>query len=219
MGRKLLSELLGTFGLVFTGCGAIVVNQVSGGAIGHLGICTIFGLVVMAMVYAFGDVSGAHINPAVTIAFWVSKRFPGKEVLPYVLAQIVGAALASAVLLYLFPLDTTSLGSTFVSGEVLQSFVFEVVITFILMLTIIMVATGSKEVGTLAGIAIGAIVAVLALLAGPITGASMNPARSLGPALVSGNLQNVWVYIAAPILGALLAVPVSNVIKGPDNSN
>mgnify|MGYP000595600425 CR=1 FL=1 len=215
MARKLLAELFGTFALVFTGCGAIVVNEISGGAVGHLGICTIFGLIVMAVVYSFGDVSGAHINPAVTIAFWLSGRFPLKEVGPYVVAQVLGAIAASALTLYLFPADSTYLGSTSISDTVMQGFVFEVVITFLLMLIIIMVATGSKEVGTLAGIAIGAAVAVLALLAGPITGASMNPARSLGPALVSGNLEHIWLYIVAPILGAALAVPVSNVIKGP----
>lgn len=206
---------MGTFALVFTGCGAIVVNEVSGGVVGHLGICTIFGLIVMSVVYSFGDVSGAHINPAVTIAFWLSGRFPLKEVGPYIIAQVIGAVAASALTLYLFPADTTYLGSTLVSDTPIQAFVFEMVITFLLMLIIIMVATGSKEVGTLAGIAIGAAVAVLALLAGPITGASMNPARSLGPALVSGHLEHIWVYIAAPILGAALAVPVSNVIKGP----
>ena len=215
MARKLLAELFGTFALVFTGCGAIVVNEISGGAVGHLGICTIFGLIVMAVVYSFGDVSGAHINPAVTIAFWLSGRFPLKEVGPYVVAQVLGAIAASALTLYLFPADSTYLGSTSISDTVMQGFVFEVVITFLLMLIIIMVAPGSKEVGTLAGIAIGAAVAVLALLAGPITGASMNPARSLGPALVSGNLEHIWLYIVAPILGAALAVPVSNVIKGP----
>lgn len=215
MARKLLAELIGTFALVFAGCGAIVVNEVSGGALGHLGICTIFGLIVMAVVYSFGDVSGAHINPAVTIAFWLSGRFPVKEVAPYIVAQVLGAIGASALTLFLFPDDSTYLGTTLVSDTVTQAFVFEGVITFLLMLIIIMVATGSKEVGTLAGIAIGAAVAVLALLAGPITGASMNPARSLGPALVSGHLEHIWVYIAAPILGAALAVPVSNVIKGP----
>jgi aquaporin Z len=215
MRRKLLAEVLGTFGLVLTGCGAIVVNQVSDGAIGHLGICTIFGLIVMAMVYSFGDVSGAHINPAVTIAFWLSGRFPLKEVGPYVAAQCMGSVLACVLIYFLFPEDSTYLGSTLVAGTVGQAFLFEVVITFLLMLIIIMVATGSKEVGTLAGIAIGAAVAVLALLAGPITGASMNPARSLGPALVSGHLENLWVYVAAPILGAALAVPVSNLVKGP----
>ena len=214
MTRKLFSEVLGTFGLVFAGCGAIVVNDITGGVIGHLGICTVFGLVVMAMVYSFGDVSGAHINPAVTIAFWLSGRFPLKDIAPYVMAQIIGSTAACALLWYLFPDDGTFLGATLVSGTVMQSFVLEVAITFLLMLIIIMVATGSKEVGTLAGIAIGAAVAVLALVAGPISGASMNPARSLGPALVSGNMEHVWLYIAAPIIGAALAVPVSNVIKG-----
>lgn len=215
MKRKLLAEILGTFGLVFAGCGAVVVNDVTGGAVGHLAICTVFGLVVMAIVYAFGDVSGAHINPAVTIAFWVSGRFPFKEVLPYVGAQVLGSMAACGLLWYLFPEDSTHLGATLVSGTIMQSFVLEVVITFLLMLIIIMVATGSKEVGTLAGIAIGAAVAVLALMGGPISGASMNPARSLGPALVSGNLEHIWLYIVAPIIGALLAVPVSNFIKGP----
>jgi aquaporin NIP len=215
MTRKLLAEILGTFGLVFTGCGAVVVNGATDGAVGHLAICTVFGLVVMAIVYAFGDVSGAHINPAVTIAFWVSGRFPFKEVLPYIGAQVLGSTAACALLWYLFPEDSTYLGATLVSGTIMQSFVLEVVITFLLMLIIIMVATGSKEVGTLAGIAIGAAVAVLALMGGPISGASMNPARSLGPALVSGNLEHIWLYIAAPIMGAVLAVPVSNFIKGP----
>jgi aquaporin NIP len=215
MARKFLSEILGTFGLIFTGCGAIVVNDVTGGAIGHLGICTVFGLVVMAMVYSFGDVSGAHINPAVTIAFWISGRFPLKEVGPYIVAQIIGSTAACALLWYLFPDESTFLGATLVSGSIVQSFVLEVAITFLLMLIIIMVATGSKEVGTLAGIAIGAAVAVLALVGGPISGASMNPARSLGPALVSGNLEHIWLYIVAPIIGAALAVPISNLIKGP----
>ena len=214
MTRKILAEVLGTFGLVFTGCGAIVVNDITGGAIGHLGICTVFGLVVMAMVYSFGDVSGAHINPAVTISFWLAGRFPLKEVAPYVIAQTVGSTMACALLWYLFPADSTFLGATFVSDTVMQSFVLEIAITFLLMLIIIMVATGSKEVGTLAGIAIGAAVAVLALVGGPISGASMNPARSLGPALVSGNLEHIWLYVVAPIIGAALAVPVSNVIKG-----
>ena len=214
MTRKILAEVLGTFGLVFTGCGAIVVNDITGGAIGHLGICTVFGLVVMAMVYSFGDVSGAHINPAVTISFWLAGRFPLKEVAPYVIAQIIGSTMACALLWYLFPADSTFLGATLVSDTVMQSFVLEIAITFLLMLIIIMVATGSKEVGTLAGIAIGAAVAVLALVGGPISGASMNPARSLGPALVSGNLEHIWLYVVAPIIGAALAVPVSNVIKG-----
>lgn len=215
MTRKLLAEVLGTFGLIFTGCGAIVVNDVTGGVVGHLAICTVFGLIVMAVVYAFGDVSGAHINPAVTIAFWISGRFPMKEVVPYILAQSVGSILACVLLRLMFPNESTYLGATLVSDTIPQAFLMEVVITFLLMLIIIMVATGSKEVGTLAGIAIGATVALLALVGGPITGASMNPARSLGPALVSGHLENLWLYITAPIIGAVLAVPVSTFIKGP----
>jgi aquaporin Z len=214
MTRKLLAELLGTFTLVFTGCGAIVVNELYGGAVTHVGICALFGLVVLSVVYAFGDVSGAHINPAVTVAFWASGRFPAKEVLPYVTMQVVGSVAASALLCLLFP-DSEFLGATRVSGSLWQSFLLELVITYLLMLIIIMVATGSKEVGTLAGIAIGSAVAVLALLAGPVSGASMNPARSLGPALVSGHLNDVWVYLLAPTLGALLAVPTSNLLKGP----
>ena len=213
MTRKLFAELLGTFGLVFAGCGAVVVNDITGGAVGHLGICTVFGLVVMAMVYSFGDVSGAHINPAVTVAFWLSGRFPLKEVGPYIIAQCIGSIVACALLWYLFPDDGTYLGTTLVSGTIMQSFVLEVIITFLLMLIIIMVATGSKEVGTLAGIAIGAAVTLLALVGGPISGASMNPARSLGPALISGHLENIWLYFVAPIIGAALAVPVSNVLK------
>lgn len=216
MTRKLLSEFLGTFGLVFTGCGAVVVNDLTGGVIGHLGICTVFGLVVMTMVYSFGDVSGAHINPAVTIAFWLSGRFPLKEVGPFIVAQCVGSTAACVLLWYLFPTNEYY-GATLVSDTIMQSFVLEVVITFLLMLIIIMVATGSKEVGTLAGIAIGAAVTLLALVGGPISGASMNPARSLGPALVSGHLENLWLYFVAPIMGAALAVPVSNVLKSGES--
>ncbi|MDP6908154.1 MAG: MIP family channel protein [Flavobacteriales bacterium] len=216
MMRKVLSELLGTFGLVFTGCGAVVVNDLTGGVIGHLGINVVFGLAVMTMVYSFGDVSGAHINPAVTIAFWLSGRFPLKEVAPYVVAQCIGAIAASALLLFLFP-GNEYYGATLVSDTIMQSFVLEVVITFLLMLIIIMVATGSKEVGTLAGIAIGAAVSLLALVGGPISGASMNPARSLGPALISGHLENLWLYVVAPIIGAALAVPVSHVLKNGED--
>lgn len=213
MTKKLVAELIGTFGLVFAGCGAVVINEVSGGAITHFGISAIFGLIVTAMIYAFGDVSGAHINPAVTIAFWLSGRFALKQVGPYILAQFAGAIGACTLLSFLFPTDTTFLGATLVSDTVMQTFVIELVITFMLMLVIIMVATGSKEVGTLAGISIGATVAVFAMLTGPITGGSMNPARSLGPALISGNLTHLWVYFVAPIIGAALAVPVSNILK------
>ncbi|MCZ2342646.1 MAG: MIP family channel protein [Bacteroidales bacterium] len=204
--KKYVAEAIGTFALVFAGTGAIVVNDVSQGAISHAGIALTFGLVVMAMIYAIGDVSGAHINPAVTIAFWVAKRFDGREVVPYIVAQLLGAFAASGVLRVLF-LEHDTLGATLPAGPWWQSFVFEVLLTFILMFVILNVSTGAKEKGIMAGAAIGGVVAFEAMFAGPICGASMNPARSIAPALMSSNLQHMWLYVVAPVLGALLAVP------------
>ncbi|HEX8833012.1 MAG TPA: MIP family channel protein, partial [Abditibacteriaceae bacterium] len=203
--KKLYAEAFGTFALVFAGTGAIVTNAVSGGAVTHVGIALTFGLIVMAMIYALGEVSGAHFNPAVTLGFWAAKRFPGKEVLPYIVSQCLGAIAASALLRFLFAAHPT-LGATLPSGPVAQSFVLEIVLTCFLMFVILGVSTGAKEKGITAGIAIGATVALEALFAGPICGASMNPARSLAPALVSGNLQHLWVYLLAPVVGALVAV-------------
>jgi aquaporin NIP len=211
--KQYTSELIGTFALVFFGTGAIMVNEISGGAIGHLGIAVAFGLVVLAVIYGFGEISGAHINPAVTIAFWVSGRFPKNKVLFYILAQLVGAILASIVLRILFP-ESITMGETLPLGTNWQSFALEFILTYFLMLVIINVSTGSKETGTMAGIAIGAVVFLEALVAGPICGASMNPARSIAPALISGNIQNLWLYIAAPILGAFLAVLSCKYLKG-----
>lgn len=210
--RKYVAEGIGTFALVFAGTGAIIVNHVSNGAITHVGIALTFGLVVMAMIYAVGDVSGAHINPAVTIGFWVAGKFDRGQIVPFVVVQLIGAFLASGVLRLLFP-DHTTLGATLPSGTWYQSFVFEVLLTFLLMFVILNVATGSKEKGIMAGAAIGGVVAFEAMFAGPICGASMNPARSLAPALVSGNLQFSWLYVVAPILGSLLAVPCWMCIK------
>lgn len=210
--KKYAAEAIGTFSLVFAGTGAIVINDVSQQAISHVGIALTFGLVVMAMIYAIGDVSGAHINPAVTIAFWVAKRFDGKQVAPYIAAQLLGAFAASGVLRVLF-LDHTTLGATLPSGAWWQSFVFEVLLTFILMFVILNVSTGAKEKGIMAGAAIGGVVAFEAMFAGPICGASMNPARSLAPAVVSMNTQHMWLYVVAPILGALLAVPGCHCIQ------
>lgn len=204
--KKYLAEAIGTFSLVFAGTGAIIVNDVSQGTIAHVGIALTFGLVVMAMIYSIGDVSGAHINPAVTIAFWSANRFEARNVLPYLLAQLIGAFAASGVLRILF-LDHNTLGATLPAGAWWQSFIFEVLLTFILMFVILNVSTGAKEKGIMAGAAIGGVVAFEALFAGPICGASMNPARSIAPAVVSGNLQHLWLYLAAPILGGLLAVP------------
>lgn len=205
--KKLLAEVLGTFTLVFAGTGAIVANGVSGGAVTHVGIALTFGLVVMALIYTYGDVSGAHLNPAVTVAFAVAGRFGWREVPGYVLAQVLGALAASGMLKVLFP-EQANLGATLPSGSVGQSFWLEVILTAILMMTVLSVSTGAKEKGVTAAIAIGGVVGLEALFAGPICGASMNPARSLGPALMSGQTQHLWVYLVATTLGAVLAVPL-----------
>jgi aquaporin NIP len=204
--KNYFSEFLGTFGLVFAGTGAIVINAASNGAITHVGIALTFGLIVLAMIYAFGDVSGAHLNPAVTVGFAIAGRFDFKQVPGYVVAQCAGAFAASGLLRFLFPADVT-LGTTLPAGSSAQSFVLETVLTFILMLVILSISTGAKEKGITAGIAIGSVIALEAMFAGPISGASMNPARSLAPALVSGQTQHLWVYLAGPVLGAVLAVP------------
>jgi aquaporin NIP len=212
--RKLLAEFLGTFVLVFAGCGAIVIDRTSGGAITHAGVALTFGLVVLAMIHTFGDVSGAHFNPAVTTAFAAAGRFPWREVPGYVVAEVAGALAGSGLLRILFPANTT-LGATLPAGSDTQSFVLEMVLTFILMLTILSVSTGAKEKGITAGLAIGAVIGLEAMFAGPVCGASMNPARSLAPALVSGHLQSLWLYLVAPVLGALLAVPACRGVRGP----
>lgn len=207
MARRLLAEFVGTFALVFAGTGAIVVNDLTGGVITHPGIALVFGLVVMAMIYAVGDISGAHFNPAVTVGFALAGRLRGTEVLPYILSQSGGALLASLLLRVLFP-DHATLGATLPTGGVVPAFMFEVVMTFFLMFVIIRVATGSKDQGLMAGIAIGATVTLDALFGGPISGASMNPARSLAPALVAWQVADLWLYIVAPLLGAALAIGI-----------
>lgn len=209
---KYLSEFVGTYALVFCGAGAIVIDAVSGGSVGSLGISLTFGGIVLAMIYSFGEISGAHINPAVTLAFWAAGRTSARTVLPYMVSQFAGAIAASATLFALFPESPTT-GGTLPAGSEMQSFVLEVLLTFFLMLVILQVSTGSKEQGLLAGIAIATVVMLEAAFAGPICGASMNPARSLGPALFSGSMESIWVYLAAPTLGALLSVPVWRVIR------
>lgn len=210
--RKYLAEIIGTFALIFCGTGAMVINAETGGVITHAGVAATWGLIVAAMIYTVGDISGAHLNPAVTIAFWVAKTFPAKEILPYILSQGVGAFLASFTLHFLFPANDT-LGASLPAGSAMQSFILELILTFLLMFTIIHVAKGSKEQGMFAGIAIGSVVLLEAMFAGPICGASMNPIRSLSPAVVSGHLEHLWVYLTAPTLGAILAVLVWNVLK------
>ena len=205
MKRACFAEFLGTAALVFAGTGAIVINDVSGGPITHVGVAMTFGLIVLAMIYTLGDISGAHLNPAVTLAFWRARRFEGARVLPYLGSQLGGALLASGLLRALFPTHAT-LGATLPAGSAGQSFILETVLTALLMFVILNVSTGAKEKGVTAGIAIGAVIMLEAMFAGPICGASMNPARSLAPALVSGNLGAVWIYLLAPVLGAWLAV-------------
>jgi aquaporin Z len=213
--KKILAELLGTFTLVFAGTGAIVINAASQGDITHAGVALVFGLVVLAMIHTFGDMSGAHLNPAVTLAFAAAGRLAWREAPGYLSAQASGALAASSLLRFLFPQDSTFLGATLPAGGVMQSFVLEAVLTGILMLTILSVSTGAKEKGITAGIAIGAVIAMEAMFAGPVSGASMNPARSLAPALVSGHLDHLWIYLTAPLLGALAAVPLCIGVREP----
>lgn len=202
--KILLAEAFGAFWIVFAGTGAIIVNDMTG-VITHAGVALTFGLVVFAMISALGDISGAHFNPAVTIGFYLAKRFPLAMVAPYVLSQVAGAVLASCILRVLFPLHAT-LGATLPAGSAAQSWILEVILMIGLMFVILSVSTGAKEKGITAGLAIGGVVALEALFAGPISGASMNPARSLAPALVSGELNSLWIYLTAPVAGACLAV-------------
>ena len=212
MSKRFISEIIGTFALVFCGTGAMVINDFTGGTVTHVGVAITFGLIVMGMIYAFGDISGAHMNPAVTIGFAYAKKFPWKEVPAYVLAQLIGAFLASGILLYLFP-ESQTLGATVPGLSALKVFILEIILSFFLMVVIINVSTGSKEIGVVAGIAIGSVVLLEAMFAGPITGASMNPARSIAPAVVSGNIADLWIYIFAPIIGCVLAVVTCKLVK------
>jgi len=208
-----MAECFGTFALVFAGTGAITIDEVSGGAVSHVGIALTFGLVVLATIYAIGRVSGAHINPAVTLGFWFAGRLERVWVLPYILSQCLGGLLASGMLRLLFS-DYLTLGATQPSGPAFQSFVLEIILTWFLMFVILSVSSGSREEGLMAGVAIGSVIALEALFAGPISGASMNPARSLAPALVTGQLSHLWIYLTAPVLGALAAVGACRCVQG-----
>jgi aquaporin NIP len=211
--RKFAAETLGTFILVFAGTGAIVIDTVQPGSVTHVGVALTFGLVVLAMIYALGDVSGCHLNPAVSVGFFVARRFEGRLVLPYILCQCLGAFLASASLWLMFPAHP-NLGATLpAGGAIMQSFFLEIILTFILMFVILSVSTGAKEKGVTAGIAIGSVIALEALFAGPISGASMNPARSLAPAVLSLQLDSLWVYLSAPVLGAVGAVAACRCVQ------
>jgi aquaporin NIP len=214
MTRRLTAELFGTFVLVFAGTGAIVFDSVNPGKIGHIGIALTFGLVVLAMVYAVGSVSGAHLNPAVTLGLWTARRIPGRQVVPFVAAQVAGAFAASGLLFIMYP-DHPTLGATLPHGPAWHSFVLEVWLTAVLVFVILAVMVSDPSVRPLGGVIVGAVIALEALFAGPISGASMNPARSLAPAIASGRLEHLWVYLAAPLLGALIAIPACAVIQQP----
>lgn len=215
--QKYYAEIFGTFILLFSGAGAIVTNQVSQGTVTHVGIALVFGMVVTSVIYAIGEISGAHINPAVTIAFWVSRRFPGKEVMPYIICQVIGALAACLLLKIIFP-GLDNYGMTLPAGSDMQSLILEGVLTWMLMFVVLCVSTGAKETGILAGVAIGSVIAMEAIFAGPICGASMNPARSFAPALVSGNLQSLWLYLVGPTAGAILAVPSLWLVRNNKNA-
>lgn len=216
--KRYISEAIGTFSLVFCGTGAMTINEVTAGDITHVGVAITWGLIVMAMIYAFGEISGAHFNPAVTIAFAYAKKFEWKDVPKYIIAQSIGAILASSVLLYLFP-QSEFLGGTIPTIEPLKAFIIETLLSYFLMVVIINVSSGSKETGTMAGIAVGGVVLLEAMFAGPVTNASMNPARSLGPALLSGHWEHQWLYFTAPVFGALLAVLTCKITKSDNCCN
>lgn len=208
--KQFISEFLGTFILVFVGCGAIVVDSLTG-SLTHLGVALSFGFVIIALIYTFGHISGAHFNPAVTISFTIMKEFDKKNLFKYIVAQLLGAIFASLTLYIIFLEESKSmselayLGATLPRGSWYQSFIFEFILSFILMLVIYGSAVHGKAVKSFAGLAIGLTVGFEAIFAGPITGASMNPARSIAPALISGNIESLWLYIVAPILGAIFA--------------
>lgn len=212
--RRAAAEGLGVFALVFAGCGAIVTEAERPGSLGAVGIAIVFGLIVMAMVYATGHLSGAHLNPAVTVAFVLTRHFPRAEAAAYVLAQAAGALVAAALLAAVWPSNPASLGATLPTVGLGSAFVYEVVLTAFLMFVIMAVATDTRAVGAAAAIAIGGTVGLDALFGGPITGASMNPARSLGPALVSGELTDLWLYLLAPLLGAALGALAYQLVRG-----
>jgi MIP family channel proteins len=215
--QKFFAEALGTFALVFAGTGAIIINDVSKGAVTHVGVALTFGLVILAMIYTFGDISGAHFNPAVTLGFWVAGKMTPELVLPYVISQLLGAICASSLLAIMF-LTHPNLGATIPSGPGWQAFILELVVTFFLMLVILSVSTGAKIKGITAGIAVGSVIAFEALFAGPISGASMNPARSLAPALVTLQLKHLWIYLSAPIFGSFLSVLACRYVHSKDLS-
>ncbi len=205
--RRVAAEGVGTFTLTFAGCGAIIADGLSDGAVTHVGIALTFGLAIMAMVIAIGETSGAHINPAVTVGFLIAGRMKALDAAGYIIAQSIGGLAAAFALHAIYP-DAATLGQTTPAGSAMQSFVLEIILTFFLMFVILCVATGSKEQGLMAGVAIGGTITLDVLFGGPVSGASMNPARSFGPAAVAGDMSQLWIYLTAPLIGAAIAVAV-----------
>jgi aquaporin NIP len=214
--RRAAAEALAAFALVVAGCGAIIANSQYRGALGAVGVSLTFGLVIMVMVYATGHLSGAHINPAVTVGFTLTRHFPPRDAVAYVAAQLAGAVAAALVLLVLWPDKPADLGATVPTVAVGRAFLYELILTAILMFVIMAVATDTRAVGSAAALAIGGTIALDALFGGPATGASMNPARSFGPALVSGQWRDFWVYVAGPVAGSALGALAYQLVRGDD---
>jgi aquaporin NIP len=212
--RRVAAEGLAAFVLVFAGCGAAVTNERYHGSLGTVGIALVFGLVIMAMIYATGHLSGAHINPAVTLAFTLTRHFPARDALAYIGAQLAGAIAAALLLLAMWTDKPARLGATVPTVGAGSALVYEVVLTAVLMFVIMAVATDTRAVGSAAAIAVGGTVGLDALLGGPVTGASMNPARSLGPALAAGEWRSFWVYLAGPLLGAVAGALAYQAVRG-----
>ncbi|HEX6712256.1 MAG TPA: aquaporin, partial [Thermoleophilaceae bacterium] len=204
LARRVAAEGFATFALVFAGCGAIISDSNTKGGLGVVGVGLVFGLIIMVMIYATGHLSGAHINPAVTVAFTLTRHFPGRDAVAYIGAQFAGAIAAALALLAIWPDQPANLGVTVPSVGIGSAFVYELVLTAFLMFVIMAVATDTRAVGAAAAIAIGGTVGLDAIFGGPVTGASMNPARSLGPAIATGTFTDLWIYVAGPVLGAAL---------------
>ncbi|KAK7857076.1 nodulin-26 [Quercus suber] len=214
--QKLIAELLGTYVLIFAGCASVLTNLNYESVVGLVGISMVWGLAVMALVYTVGHVSGAHFNPSVTISFAIYKRFPWKQVPAYILAQVLGSTLASGTLRLIFNGHENKFFGTMPAGSDLQAFVMEFIITFFLLFIISGVATDSRAVGHLGGLVVGSTVLLNVLFAGPITGASMNPARTLGPAIIHKKYKGLWIYMIAPVLGGISGASAYNVLRLPD---
>src|SRR5579859_2894205 len=214
LARRAGAEALAAFALVFAGCGAIIANDRYHGALGTVGVSLVFGLIIMVMVYATGHLSGAHINPAVTIAFTLTRHFSPRDAIAYIAAQLTGAALAALVLLGVWTSKPAHLGATLPTVSAGSALLYEAVLSALLMFVIMAVATDTRAVGAGAAIAIGGVIGLDALFGGPVTGASMNPARSFGPALVSGDWHDLWIYLAGPVLGAAIGAFAYQLVRG-----